>query len=179
MSRTAAEREALLRSLVRDVPEFPKPGILFRDVTPLLTNGEGLRLAIDALEEAVRPFRPDVLVPIESRGFLFAAPLAVRLGIGLALVRKPGKLPAEVLKADYALEYGTGTLEMHVDGVRPGQRVVVIDDVIATGGTAKAAADLARRAGGQVTGAAFFIELGFLDGKKQLEGVPCAAVLRY
>jgi adenine phosphoribosyltransferase len=174
-----AEREAWLRSRVRDVPDFPQPGILFRDVTPLLTDGEGLRRAIDALEEQVRPMQPDLLVPIESRGFLFAAPLALRLGVGLALVRKPGKLPAEVLKADYALEYGTGTLEMHVDGVRPGQRVVVIDDVIATGGTAAAAAELSRRAGGEVCGAAFFIELAFLAGRQKLPGVPCAAVITY
>lgn len=173
------EREALLRTFVRDVPDFPKPGILFRDVTPLLANGTALRLSIEALEECVRPLQPDVLVPIESRGFLFAAPLAARLGIGLALVRKPGKLPAEVLKADYALEYGHGMLEMHVDNIQPGQRVVVIDDVIATGGTAKAAAELATRAGGTVTGAAFFIELSFLEGRRALGDVPCASVLSY
>lgn len=179
MTSDAVERAARLRALVRDVPDFPQPGILFRDVTPLLAHGEGLGLAIDALEQVVRPMRPDLLLPIESRGFLFAAPLALRLGIGLAPVRKPGKLPAEVLRADYALEYGTGTLELHADGVRPGQRVVVIDDVIATGGTAAAAAALATRAGGVVTGAAFFIELAFLDGRARLPGVPCAAVLNY
>lgn len=172
-------RTDYLRSLVRDVPDFPKPGILFRDVTPLLTSGEGFMKAIDALEVLVRPMRPEVLVPIESRGFLFAAPLAQRLGIGLALVRKPGKLPALVHREEYALEYGSGSLEMHVDGVKPGQRVVVIDDVIATGGTAKAAADLARRSGGEVVGAAFFIELGFLEGRKLLGDVPCTAVLSY
>jgi adenine phosphoribosyltransferase len=172
------DRNAYLRSLVRDVPDFPKPGILFRDVTPLLTDGKGFMTAIDALEEKVRPMKPDILVPIESRGFLFAAPLAQRLGIGIALVRKPGKLPAIVHKEAYALEYGTGSLEMHVDGVKHGQRVVVIDDVIATGGTAKAAADLARRSGGNVVGAAFFIELSFLEGRKLLD-VPCEAVLAY
>lgn len=173
------EREELLRSLIRDVADFPQPGILFRDVTPLLQSSKGFAAAIDALEEIVRPLRPDVLLPIESRGFLFAAPLAIRLGTGLSLVRKPGKLPAVTHRAEYALEYGSGVLEMHVDGVSQGQRVVVIDDVIATGGTAKAAADLARRSGGEVVGAAFFIELSFLKGRALLGDVPCRAALTY
>ena len=169
----------LLRALIRDVPDFPKPGILFRDITPVLGDGAGFRAAIDAMEELVRPLNPDVLLPIESRGFLFAAPLANRLGIGLAPVRKPGKLPGSTLKAEYALEYGSGVLELHVDGLKRGQRVVVIDDLIATGGTAKAAAELASRAGAEVVSAAFFIELSFLNGRAALGDVPCHAVLSY
>jgi adenine phosphoribosyltransferase len=169
----------LLRAHIRDVPDFPKPGILFRDITPMLGDGAAFVAAIDAMEELVRPLRPDVLLPIESRGFLFAAPLANRLGIGLAPVRKPGKLPANTHKAEYALEYGSGVLELHVDAVKRGQRVVVIDDLIATGGTAKAAAELARRCGADVVGAAFFIELSFLDGRAVLGEVPCHAVLSY
>jgi len=169
----------LLRALIRDVPDFPKPGILFRDITPMLADAAGFLAAIDAMEELVRPLKPDVLLPIESRGFLFAAPLANRLGIGLAPVRKPGKLPASTHKAEYALEYGHGVLELHVDAVKPGQRVVVIDDLIATGGTAKAAAELAGRSGAEVVGAAFFIELSFLNGRAALGDIPCHAVLNY
>ncbi len=173
------ERIDQLRALIRDVPDFPKPGILFRDITPMLGDGAGFSAAIDAMEQIVRPLKPDVLLPIESRGFLFAAPLANRLGIGLSPVRKPGKLPAATHKAEYALEYGSGVLELHVDGVRAGQRVVIVDDLIATGGTAKAAAELARRSGAEVVGAAFFIELSFLDGRALLGDVPCVAVLNY
>lgn len=169
----------LLRALIRDVPDFPKPGILFRDITPVLADGAGFLSAIDAMEELVRPLKPDVLLPIESRGFLFAAPLANRLGIGLSPVRKPGKLPSQTHKAEYALEYGSGVLELHVDGVKRGQRVVVVDDLIATGGTAKAAAELAGRSGAEVVGAAFFIELSFLNGRTALGDVPCHSVLNY
>lgn len=172
-------RIELLRALIRDVPDFPKPGISFRDITPMLADGAGFRAAIDAMQELLRPLKPDVLLPIESRGFLFAAPLADRLGIGLAPVRKPGKLPSQTHKAQYALEYGSGVLELHTDGVERGQRVVVIDDLIATGGTAKAAAELAGRSGAEVVGAVFFIELSLLDGRTALGAVPCHSVLSY
>ena len=172
-------RLELVKSRIRAVPDFPKPGILFRDITPLLSDGAAWRVAIELLEEQVTALRPDVLVAIESRGFLFGAPLAARLGIGLVPVRKPGKLPYEKTSVEYALEYGTDTLEMHVDGLSKGQRVVIVDDVIATGGTAWAACELVRRAGATPVGAAFFVELTFLAGRKRLAPIECRAVLAY
>lgn len=176
---TSDPRLDLVRSRIRAVPDFPKPGILFRDITPLLCDGPAWRTAIALLEEVVVPLRPDVLIAVESRGFLFGAPLAEHLGIGLVPVRKPGKLPYETTRVEYALEYGTDTLEMHVDGLEKGQRVVVIDDVIATGGTAWAACELARRAGATQVACAFFIELAFLEGKKRLAPLECRSVLSY
>ena len=169
----------LVKSRIRAVPDFPQPGIIFRDITPLLADGHAWRIALDLLEAEVKGMRPDVLIAIESRGFLFGAPLAARLGIGLVPVRKPGKLPYEKTSIEYALEYGQGTLEMHVDGLEKGQRVVIVDDVIATGGTAWAACELARLAGATPVGAAFFVELTFLEGRKRLAPVECRAVLAY
>ncbi len=155
-------------ALIRDVPDFPKPGIVFKDIAPLLQDATAWKLVTEAMAEAIAAWRPDVLVGIESRGFLFAAPIAYQLGTGLGLVRKPGKLPFNVLRQEYSLEYGTDAIEMHTDAVRRGQRVVVVDDVLATGGTAAACGDLVAQAGGDVVGYAFMIELGFLNGRAKL-----------
>ena len=160
-----------LRELVRDIPDFPKPGILYRDITPLLENPKGLRTAVEAMAE---PFRKDSIervLGIESRGFLFGVPIAMDLGAGFAAARKPGKLPHDTHRASYELEYGSDELHMHVDSVEPGQRVLLVDDLIATGGTAAAAVDLVQRAGGQVVGCAFLVELEDLDGVGRLESL--------
>jgi adenine phosphoribosyltransferase len=167
-----------LRRLVRDIPDFPKPGILFRDVTPLLLDPRALRAAADAIAAPFRGAGVERVLGIESRGFIFGAPVALALGAGFALVRKEGKLPFEKFAASYALEYGEDHVEMHVDAVGKGQRVLIVDDLIATGGTAAAAVKLARMAGGEVVGASFLIELGALQGARQLD-VRCEAVLRY
>jgi adenine phosphoribosyltransferase len=173
-SMSADPRVAQLTERVRAIPDFPKPGILFRDITPLLAHGPSLRLAIDLLAEAVRPLEPQLLVGIESRGFLFGAALAERLGIGLALVRKPGKLPYKSVSETYALEYGSDTLEIHEDAVA-GLRCVIVDDLLATGGTAAATARLVTRQGGQVVAFAFLIELAALAGRARL-GVDDSAI---
>ena len=158
----------LVRSRIRAVPDFPKPGILFRDITPLLCDGPAWRTAIELLEEVVVPLRPDVLIAVESRGFLFGAPLAEHLGIGLVPVRKPGKLPYKTDRVAYKLEYGEAELEMHVDSLQPGARVLIVDDLLATGGTASAAAALATRQGAQVIAYAFVVELDFIEGRQRL-----------
>jgi len=157
--------DLLWRSLIVDVPDFPQPGVLFRDVTPLLENGKGLRSAVDALAGAFSNI--DIVAGIESRGFIFGAPVAYSLGVGMVPVRKPGKLPRATASADYALEYGTNTLQLHRDAVSTGQRVLIVDDVLATGGTLAAAAKLARRQGMDVAGAAVLVELRLLDGRKR------------
>jgi adenine phosphoribosyltransferase len=167
-----------LKRLVRDIPDFPKPGILFRDVTPLLLDPAALRAAVDAIGAPFRGARVQRVLGIESRGFIFGAPVALALGAGFALVRKAGKLPFVTHAATYALEYGEDRVEMHTDAVEAGQRVLVVDDLIATGGTAAAAVQLARRAGGEVVGASFLIELAALGGRSKLD-VPCRAVLTY
>lgn len=165
--------------LIRDVPDFPKKGIVFKDITPLLQHGPALKAAIDGLIAATGHLQAEVMLGIESRGFLFAAPMAYATGKGVALVRKPGKLPAVCVRKEYALEYGSDRIEMHADAVARGQRVLVVDDVLATGGTAEATADLVRSVGGVVVGFAFLIELGFLDGRKRLGGVPVHSLLQY
>ena len=167
-----------LKRLVRDVPDFPKPGILFRDVTPLLLEPRALRAAVDAIAAPFRDAGIQRVLGVESRGFIFGAPVALALGAGFALVRKAGKLPYQTYAASYALEYGEDHVEMHVDAVARGQRVLIVDDLIATGGTAAAAVKLARMAGGEVIGASFLIELAALGGSKALD-VPCRAVLKY
>lgn len=170
---------AVLRRLIREVPDFPKPGILFRDVTPLLADPKGLRLAVEALARPFEGERIDRVLGIESRGFLLGAPVALALGAGLAIARKAGKLPHETLRVTYDLEYGQDTVEMHIDAVDPGQRVLVVDDLIATGGTAAATVRLARRAGAEVAGCAFLIELCALAGRKRLDVDRIHTVIEY
>jgi len=161
-------RLALLRSRVRDIPDFPKPGILFRDLTPLMADGAALRGTLALLAERLAPHRPEVILAVESRGFIFGAPVAAALGIGFVPVRKPGKLPFRIARRSYALEYGTDTLEMHADAVVAGARVAIVDDLLATGGTAQATAELARELGAEVAVAAFVVELALLKGRERL-----------
>lgn len=168
-----------LKTRIRHVPDFPKPGILFYDVTTLLRDPEGFRLAIDSMSAPYIGSRVDVVVGIESRGFILGSAVADRLHAGFVPVRKLGKLPSATIRASYALEYGTDSLEMHKDGVERGQRVLVVDDLLATGGTARATVDLVRQLGGEVEGLAFLIELGELGGRRQLEGEKVMAVLKY
>jgi adenine phosphoribosyltransferase len=172
-------RLSRIQSLVQDVPDFPKPGILFRDITPLLAAPEAFADAIALLAEPFAAERIDAVIGIESRGFMFAAPLSLALSAAFIPVRKPGKLPRACQRVEYALEYGSDALEMHTDALEGRRRVVIVDDVIATGGTARAAVELARGAGAEVVGAAFLIELGFLQGRAQLPGLRVEAVLRY
>ena len=168
---------ALLRK-IREIPDFPKPGILFRDVTPLLLDPVAFRDAADAMAEPFRALGVERVLGIESRGFLFAGPIALSLGVGLALVRKQGKLPWDTLQARYELEYGVDTVEMHVDAVAPKQRVLIVDDLIATGGTAAAAVQLVRQAGAEVVGCSFLISLEALGGGARVDS-RCHAVLRF
>jgi adenine phosphoribosyltransferase len=171
----------LVRSLIRDVPDFPKPGILFKDITPVLQSGPGLAAVTHLFVDRWKDLRIDRIVGIESRGFLLGAPVAVGLGMGLSLVRKQGKLPYERISRSYDLEYGSATLEAHVDSIDKGDRVVIIDDLLATGGTAGATVELVRELGGEVVEAGFLVELGFLPGRAVLDavGVPTFAPLKY
>ena len=168
-----------LKQLIRDVPDFPKPGILFKDITTLLRDADGLRGAVDCLSEPYRDTHLDQVVGIESRGFILGAAIADRLGTGFVPVRKPGKLPAATVSASYALEYGTDTLEMHRDALGGGHRVLIVDDLLATGGTARAAVNLVRECGAEVVGLAFLIELAALNGRAQLPDEQLFAVIRY
>ena len=168
-----------LKQNIRQVHAFPKPGILFYDITTLLRNAEGLRETIDTLANPYEADRIDVVVGIESRGFILGAAVAERLGAGFIPVRKPGKLPAKAIKETYDLEYGKDALEIHADAVERGQRVLIVDDVLATGGTAAAAVQLVRKAGGQLHGLAFLIELLALNGKSKLTGQSVFSVLQY
>jgi adenine phosphoribosyltransferase len=172
------DRIQRIQSKIRDVPDFPKPGILFKDITPLIGDGPSLRLVTDLLAERIAPLAPELLVGIESRGFIFGAALAERLGVGLAPVRKPGKLPFRRVRETYTLEYGTDALEMHEDAVE-GRRCLVIDDLLATGGTAAATARLVARQGGTVAGLAFVIELSFLAGRARLAGHEVVSLITY
>lgn len=168
-----------LKSLIREVPDFPKPGINFYDITTLLRDGKGLRTALDALAEMFEGEAVDQVVGIESRGFIFAPGLAERLGAGFVPVRKPGKLPAEVVGEDYDLEYGTDRVEMHADAVEKGSKVLIVDDLIATGGTAAATAKLISGQGASVVGFGFLVELEFLAGKDRLVPHRVESLLRY
>jgi adenine phosphoribosyltransferase len=168
-----------IKKLIRDVPDFPKPGILFKDITPVLQDPAAFRRMIDRLADRYETSRPDAIVAIESRGFILGSALAYRLGIGLAIVRKPKKLPYKKIRVEYALEYGTDALEAHEDAVAKGQRVVIVDDLLATGGTAGAAIQLANQLGATVQECAFVIELGFLDGRKKLSPVPVFSLIQY
>ena len=157
-----------LKDLILDVPDFPKPGIIFKDLTPIFLNPEAQRAMIDAFAERYRPQSIDAIVAIESRGFLIGAPLAMALNTRLVLVRKPGKLPRATVKRSYDLEYGQDTLEMHTDAITRGQRVIVVDDLLATGGTAAATIEMAKETGAEVLEAAFMVELDFLGGRSKL-----------
>lgn len=168
-----------LKSLIRDVPDFPKPGILFRDITTLLQNEAGLRYVIDQLHDHHAEAGIDYIAGIESRGFIFGAPLAYRLGAGFVPIRKPGKLCQAVYSVEYSLEYGTDKLEIHQDAVRPGSRVLIVDDLMATGGTAAAAAQLVNQAQGELAGFAFIVELEDLGGRKLLPDVPIQTLVTY
>lgn len=168
-----------LKSYIRDVPDFPKKGILFKDIMPLLQDPTALRYTVDRLAEFSLPRRPDVILGAEARGFILGAAVAYAVGAGFVPARKPGKLPWKVSKAEYSLEYGFDSLEMHVDAIKPGQRIIIHDDLLATGGTAKAKIDLVEGAGGIVVGLAFVIELGFLDGRQRLEGYDVFSLMTY
>ncbi|MDH4457922.1 MAG: adenine phosphoribosyltransferase [Nevskia sp.] len=179
---TAASHDAVvpvLTALIHDVPDFPKPGIVFKDITPLLEDAAGFRTCIEALAARVSPHRPDALVAIESRGFIFGAPLALQLGLPLIVVRKPGKLPRKTESVAYQLEYGEDRLEVHADAIVAGRRYALIDDVLATGGTAEAVIRLIARLGGQMACAAFPLELGFLDGRARLAGTAVESLVCY
>jgi adenine phosphoribosyltransferase len=168
-----------LASRIRDIPDFPSPGIVFKDITPLVADPASLKEAIDQLAEWAAPRGPDVILGAEARGFIFGGALAYVLGCGFVPARKPGKLPWQTVSATYALEYGNDTLEVHSDAVAPGQRVIVLDDVLATGGTAKAKIDLVEMLGGTVAGALFVIELSFLHGRTKLDGYDVHALIDY
>jgi len=168
-----------LKTLIRAVPDFPVEGILFRDVTPLLGDANALREVVAHFAERYRGAGIDAVAGIESRGFIFGAPLAIELGVGFVPIRKIGKLPAEKIFREYALEYGTATLEVHVDAVRPGQRVLLIDDLLATGGTAGASAALLQALGAEVASVAFLIELTFLGGRAALDGHDVYSIIQY
>ncbi|GBQ06355.1 MULTISPECIES: adenine phosphoribosyltransferase [Saccharibacter] len=167
-----------LKRYIREVPDFPKAGILFYDISTLIRNADAWQIATARLAESVLKFQPDMLAGIESRGFLTAAPLAMRLGCGFTMLRKPGKLPGETISHAYGLEYGHDELHLQVDAVRPGQRVVVLDDLLATGGTLAASVDLLRKAGAHVVGASVLIELAALKGREKLD-VPVTSLLTY
>ena len=162
--------EAWLKAYVRDVPDYPKPGIMFKDITPLLGAADAFRASVDALAEPYAATRVDKVIGIEARGFVFAAPVAYGLHAGFVPVRKPGKLPFEIEREAYELEYGTDLLEIHRDAIAPDEHVLIVDDVIATGGTAAATARLVARLGGTVVGFAFVLELGFLHGREKIPG---------
>jgi adenine phosphoribosyltransferase len=164
---------------IRDVPDFPVPGILFKDITTLLQDGAAFRAAIDELYDRTQALGADIVVGMESRGFIFAAPLAVRLGAGFVPVRKLGKLPSETLSVEYELEYGNNTLEIHRDAISAGQRVLVVDDLLATGGTVSATVDLVRQLNGIVVATAFLIELQALGGRALLDGCPVISIITY
>jgi adenine phosphoribosyltransferase len=168
-----------LRAKIREVPDFPKPGILFYDITTLLKDAAAYKEAIDLMLEPYRDERVDIVVGMESRGFIFSSPMAYLLNTGLVPVRKLGKLPAETLTVEYALEYGSNTLEIHRDAIQPGQRVLIVDDLLATGGTVRGTIELIERLKGEVVGLAFLVELDFLKGRERLEGRKVTSVIQY
>ena len=168
-----------LKKYIREVPDFPKPGINFYDITTLLKDAEGLEMTIDAMTEQCRGMLIDTVVGIESRGFIFGAPLAYQLGTGFIPVRKPKKLPHETASVSYELEYGTDSLEIHKDAVGQGHRVLIVDDLLATGGTARAVVNLIKGLGGKVAGVHFVIELGFLNGRSKFEGYDVKSLINY
>jgi adenine phosphoribosyltransferase len=168
-----------LRAKIREVPDFPKPGILFYDITTLLKDPDSFREVIDRMADQVKDAGVDLVVGMESRGFIFSAPLAYKLGAGFVPVRKLGKLPAETIEVEYELEYGTATLEIHKDAIQPGQRVLIVDDLLATGGTVMGTLELVRRLGGEVAGLSFMVELTALHGREQLGEFTINTLLTY
>jgi len=168
-----------LARMIRDVPDFPVKGILFKDITTLIKDPAAFREAVDRMAAPYEGMQIDLVAAIESRGFIFGAPLAYKLGAGFIPVRKPNKLPAETISTSYTLEYGTNTLEMHKDAIRPGQRVLLVDDLLATGGSAKAAATLIEQLGGKVVGIAFLIDLTFLKGVEKLKGYDVRSIIQF
>jgi adenine phosphoribosyltransferase len=175
MSQTSID----LRSLIRDIPDFPREGILFKDITPLLADATALELAVEGLAQLATPLQVDCVLAAEARGFLLGPALALRLGTGFALARKQGKLPHRTIAAEYELEYGVDTLELHADALRPGARVLIHDDLLATGGTAHALCELVKRGGGIVAGCGFLVELAFLGGRERLAPYEAHSLLRY
>jgi adenine phosphoribosyltransferase len=167
----------LINAKIRDIPDYPQPGIVFKDITPLLADGDAFAAVVSAMAEESGSARIDKVVGIEARGFILAAPVACCLRAGFVPVRKQGKLPAETLGESYELEYGTATVEVHVDGFRPGERVLIVDDVLATGGTAAASVSLVRRSGAEVAAVSVLLELGFLGGRARLPGVEVRSLL--
>ena len=168
-----------LKPLIREVQDFPKPGINFKDITTLLNNGKAFQQVIEEFGAYFKAASPDVVVGAESRGFILGAPLAYKLGAGFVLVRKPGKLPAAKEKITYDLEYGQDALEIHVDAIKPGQKVLIVDDLLATGGTISATTELVKRLGGKIVGFAFLIELDFLKGRDKLAGYDVFSLVHY
>lgn len=175
----ANARTERLKALIRDIPDFPKPGIVFKDITPLLESPQAFNEVAPALWEPWEGESIDKVVGVEARGFIFAAPVALHCGAGFVPIRKPGKLPAEVEAEEYELEYGTDLIEIHRDAIAGGERVLIVDDVLATGGTAAAAVRLVQRLGGEVAGIAFLIELSFLAGRSRLDGYRLHSVIEY
>ncbi|MBF6614033.1 MAG: adenine phosphoribosyltransferase [Chloroflexi bacterium] len=171
--------DANLAKLIRDIPDFPVPGILFRDITTLLKEGPAFQRSIDTLADALKGLNIDKVVAIESRGFIFGAPIAYKLGVGFVPVRKLGKLPADTITAEYDLEYGTNTVEMHRDAVTPGERIVIVDDLLATGGTTRATIELVEQLDGEIVALAFLIELTDLGAREYFEGYNIVTLIRY
>jgi adenine phosphoribosyltransferase len=173
------EKADRFKSLIRDVPDFPKKGIVFRDITTLLKDGAVFREVTDVLAERYREEKIDLVASVDARGFIIGAAVAYRLGAGLVPLRKPGKLPADTLYAEYELEYGQDRIEIHKDAIKKGQKVLVVDDLLATGGTAKATCELVERLGGELVGVAFLIELSYLKGRDKLKGWPVFSLIEY
>lgn len=168
-----------LKDFIRDIPDFPKPGIIFKDVTPMLKDPYAFKTCISNLKELVEDFEFDLIVAPEARGFIFAAPLALELKKGFVPIRKPGKLPYKTVSVEYSLEYGTATLEMHTDAIKEGDKVLIVDDVLATGGTMKAIAEMVEKVGGTVSGIVSLVELSFLEPRKKLSGYDVRSIITY
>lgn len=168
-----------LKQLIRDIPDFPKKGIIFRDITPLLSDGKAFRKAIDAIGDRFIDKKVDVVVGVEARGFIMGAALAYKLGAGVILIRKPGKLPYNTHKVTYELEYGTDSLEIHADAIKPGQNILIADDLLATGGTVKGVTDLVKKFDCKIVGLAFLIELEFLKGRERLKDYEVFSLIKY
>ncbi|MBI5416826.1 adenine phosphoribosyltransferase [Candidatus Poribacteria bacterium] len=168
-----------LKKYIRDIPDFPKKGIIFKDITTLLMNGKAFEYVIDQLANHYKNKKIDLIVGVESRGFIFGATLAYKMGIGFIPIRKPGKLPYKTIKATYSLEYGTDSIEIHEDAIKKAQHVLVVDDLLATGGTAGAMVDLVKKLGGEIAGVTFVIELTFLNGKDKLKGQDIFSLIKY